>query len=426
MRAWRGCIVNVDQWALFLNNPLIYKRILTGGRQGVSTVLALALLSLATYVSAASYVDPGKGDVIGRVQYTTVLAGDTLAKLARRFSVSATELQMANPDLDPKKPVLGARVTLPTRHVLPTAKRQGIVINLAEKRLYYYNQPLEGPALVSTFPVGLGPDARKIGGKQMTVEQRIHKPSWSVPKSVLARNASMPSVLPPGPKNPLGLYTMQLEGADCQIHGTNNPAAIGGEMPHGCISLYPEDIELLIRQTPKGTPVHVVNQAFKVGYGDGVMFFEVYKPLDAPKQINERVLVNRIVTHFPQQFSPDDWQRIKGIAEAGHGFASPVSRVSAAPKQRKRWQLNVGAYQDMNAAKNIADRIEQLGVPVALRDCDGKAPCQVVVGPFTDRTYMNDVAKRIRWISRIRAKSSVYQPESFDVALGQRMAAVDM
>ncbi len=386
----------------------------------------MLLALLPGLAAATTYVNPGKDDVIGRVQYTYVQKGDTLAKIARRFNVGTAELRVANPELNPDKPALGARVMVPTRHILPSAPREGIVINLAEKRLYYYSQPLEGPSLVSTFPIGVGPDAAKIGGKQMTVEQRLHKPSWTVPEAAKKRDKTLPAVMPPGPRNPLGLYTMTLDDGTCQIHGTNSPAAVGGGMPHGCISLYPEDIELLIRQTPKGTPVRVVSQDFKIGHGDGVMFFEVYKPVGAPKQINERVLVNRIVSHFSQQFSHDDWLRIKDIAEAGHGVASPVSQVRSAKPAPKRWLLNVASYHDVDAAKQAVDRIEQLGVPTVLRNCDGKQTCQVVVGPFTDRNYMNEMVKRIRWITRLNAKVEVYKPESFDVMLGQRLAAVDM
>ncbi len=63
------------------------------------------------------------------------------------------------------------------------------------------------------------------------------------------------------------------------IHGTNKPAGVGMRVSHGCIRLYPEDIEPLFDRVARGTPVYIVDQPVLAGWRNGQLFLEVHRPL---------------------------------------------------------------------------------------------------------------------------------------------------
>ncbi len=89
----------------------------------------------------------------------------------------------------------------------------------------------------------------------------------------------LPSVVPPGPDNPLGKFALYLGLSGYLIHGTNKPAGVGMRVTHGCIRMFPEDIEELYSLVGEGTPVRIVNQPFKLGWGDSGLYMEAHTPL---------------------------------------------------------------------------------------------------------------------------------------------------
>ena len=93
------------------------------------------------------------------------------------------------------------------------------------------------------------------------------------------RGDPLPSVVKPGPDNPLGAYAMTLSLPGYLIHGTNKPAGVGMRSSHGCIRLYPEDIEALFPRVTRGTTVTLVNQPVLAGWRDGQLYLEVHPPL---------------------------------------------------------------------------------------------------------------------------------------------------
>jgi L,D-transpeptidase ErfK/SrfK len=163
-------------------------------------------------------------------------------------------------------------VTLPTQYVLPTAPRRGIVINLPELRLYYF--PPRGEP--RSFPIGIGGEGKETPvGRTRVADRRAH-PIWVPTKSEHAEDPDLPPAVGPGPDNPMGDYALYLGWKGYAIHGTNKPYSIGRRDSHGCIRLYPEDIEWLYREATIGTPVTVVNQPAKAGWSDGELYLEVH------------------------------------------------------------------------------------------------------------------------------------------------------
>ena len=227
---------------------------------------------------------PESGDIIGE-HYTVTIDNpkDTLIDIARRHNIGYEEIRMANPDVSLWVPGEGTEVVIPTRYILPPAAREGVVINLSELRLYYY--PADNPGIVETYPVSVGREefATPIGITRTTI--KVKDPAWAPPASMrreaAARGEPAPSIVPPGPDNPLGRHAILLAMPSYLIHGTNRPEGVGMRVSRGCIRMYPEDIESLYDRLPSGTQVNLMDAPFKAGWGeDGTLFVQSYPQLE--------------------------------------------------------------------------------------------------------------------------------------------------
>jgi L,D-transpeptidase ErfK/SrfK len=225
--------------------------------------VAAAARAQATEYPLTSADDP----VVGENQKIVTVYEDTLYDLARKYGIGTEELIRVNPGLDPWLPGAGKQIIIPDRHILPPGPREGIVVNLPEHRLYYYPKPKRGaPIEVITYPVGIGKMDWRTPLGLTHVSQKEKNPTWTPPKSIRTEHAladdPLPAHVPPGPKNPLGLYAMRLAVGDGTylIHGTNNPIAVGMPVTHGCIRMYPDDVAALFPLVPVGTPVRLVNE----------------------------------------------------------------------------------------------------------------------------------------------------------------------
>lgn len=223
--------------------------------------------------------------VIGELQIVVTREQDTFSDLAREYGLGYDELVDANPGIDPWLPGDNTPVLLPTQYVLPDAPRAGLVLNIAEKRLFYFPQTTEGqPVTVMTFPIGIGRVGWETPLGNASVIAKARDPHWYVPASVRKEHSEagdpLPGVVLPGPDNPLGRYVLQLDLPGYLIHGTNQPYGVGMRVSHGCIRLYPENIELLYSLVETGEPVTIVNQPYLVGWRDGELYFEGHSPLE--------------------------------------------------------------------------------------------------------------------------------------------------
>jgi L,D-transpeptidase ErfK/SrfK len=232
---------------------------------------------------------PSDVDLVGALQTVTAKHEDTLLDIARRFDVGQDEMVLANPAVDRWLPGEGAETLVPTRFILPQAKRTGIVLNVPEMRLYFFPTPRAGnTAIVQTYPVSIGRMdwATPLGTTAIAAKTR--NPSWRPPESIRSEHAAdgspLPEFVPPGPDNPLGNYALRLTRPGYLIHGTNRPYGVGMRVTHGCVRMYPEDIEALFPDVPVGTPVQIVNQPIKLGWLANTLFIEVHPPLDEQRE----------------------------------------------------------------------------------------------------------------------------------------------
>ena len=191
----------------------------------------------------------------------------------------------ANPGIDPWLPGKDTPVLLPTQYVLPDTPRHGLILNIASKRLFYYPKAADGqPVQVMTYPIGIGRVGWETPLGETKVVAKARDPHWYVPWSVQQEHREMgdplPSVVPPGPDNPLGSHVLKLEMPGYLIHGTNQPYGVGMRVSHGCVRLYPENIELLYSMVEIGEAVTIVNEPFLLGRRDGELYLESHAPLE--------------------------------------------------------------------------------------------------------------------------------------------------
>ncbi len=245
-----------------------------------------------TSANATTYtLSKPEDTVVGQDQTIKTVYEDTLYDLARKYSLGSEEIIRVNPGVDPWLPGADKDLVVPGRHILPPGPHEGIVVNLPEHRLYYYPKPKRGaPIEVITYPVSIGKMDWRTPLGLTRVIQKEKNPTWFPPESVRKEHAEAGDPLPPkvgpGPDNPLGAYAMRLAAGNGTylIHGTNNPIAVGLAVTHGCVRMYPSDVEAIFPLIPVGTPVRLINVPVKVAWIDGELLLEAHPPVDAQGQ----------------------------------------------------------------------------------------------------------------------------------------------
>jgi L,D-transpeptidase ErfK/SrfK len=301
----------------------------------VSTLLVAANVAFAGSPIAATYPLPDADTVLGETQSVVAKHEDTLLDLGRRYSVGYEEIVAANPGVDPWLPGEGAQVLIPSRFILPDAPREGIIVSLAEHRLYYFPKPRAGDApVVVTYPISVGKmDWKTPLGITRVVDKRV-KPIWYPPESVRQEHAAdgrpLPKAVPAGPDNPLGDYAMRLgiPGGAYLIHGTNRPAGVGMQVTHGCIRMYPEDIEQFFKLVPVNTPVRIIDQPYKMGWKGQELYMEVHAPLEGAEQqgdVRNLTQITRLLVTATQDRSVViDWAKAEQAFNQASGVPEAV------------------------------------------------------------------------------------------------------
>ena len=185
------------------------------------------------------------------------------------------------PGVDVFLPKSGSTLVVPQQLILPDTVREGIVINVAEMRLYYYPA---GSNTVEVLPIDIGQAGRETPRNWVTaVERKQEAPSWTptpnTRREYAARGESLPAFVPAGPENPMGLYAIYI-GRLYAIHGTNANFGIGLRVSQGCIRLRNDDIKHLFDTVPVGTRVQLIDRPVKYSEEpDGSRWVEVHEPL---------------------------------------------------------------------------------------------------------------------------------------------------
>jgi L,D-transpeptidase ErfK/SrfK len=300
---------------------------------GSVTCLCSAVLWTVTGAAAAVTLDlPADGtDIVGEVQTLIAQHEDTLLDIARQYGLGYGEITAANPGIDPWVPGEGTRVVLPTQFVLPPGARRGIVLNVAQLRLFYFPPAVRGkPAVVITHPIGIGTDyARTPLGETRVVRKAVDpvwRPSQDIREEHVAQGDWLPATVLPGPDNPLGKFALYLGlKGGYLIHGTNKPWGVGMRVSHGCIRLYPEDIESLYPQIPIGTEVRLIEESLLIGVRDNVPYLQSLRNASPPVEDGENLTpaVESILRRLPRD-QRVDWDRALQIIREGRGIPIPI------------------------------------------------------------------------------------------------------
>jgi L,D-transpeptidase ErfK/SrfK len=248
--------------------------------------LSRAFLFAAVSTGLACGVAVASSPLIGAVQTYETERDDSLLDLARKYDVGYVEMIAANPVLDPWYPGVGKTIQLPTEHLLPQAPHEGIVVNIAEMRLYYFPVKDGEP---ETFPIGIGEEGSETPSGETRVTRKEANPTWYRTKSEMEAKPWAPKIVPPGPDNPLGAYALHLGWPSYLIHGTDDWRGVGRRDSRGCIRMYPEDIEKLFSEVRVGTRVTMVNQPVKFAWVDDRLYIEVHP---TPKQADQLEMDN--------------------------------------------------------------------------------------------------------------------------------------
>jgi L,D-transpeptidase ErfK/SrfK len=250
-------------------------------------LLLLGFAAVSNDAAADIYELPEDGsDLVGEIRTVIAKHEDTLVDIARRHGVGYQDIVRANPGVDVWVPGEGTEVVLPTLYVLPPGPREGIVLNLAEYRLYYFPQPADGePAVVMTYPISIGRRDWETPIGTTRIVAKAVDPSWYPPESIREEHAAegrpLPRVVPPGPDNPLGRHAIRLALPGYLIHGTNRPAGVGMRVTHGCLRMFPEDIEYLFPRVAIDAKVRIINEPVKIGWSGDELVMEVHPVLES-------------------------------------------------------------------------------------------------------------------------------------------------
>jgi L,D-transpeptidase ErfK/SrfK len=350
------------------------------------SLVLLLLAAAATAPAGATTYELAEGTplVFGTIEHYTTTYEDTFTDIARRYSLGYEEIARANPGIDPWLPGAGKDLVIPGRRILPSGPRDGIIVNLPEHRLYYFPKRKRNQTpIVITYPVSIGKMDWHTPLGETRVISKQKNPSWYPPESVRKEHAErgepLPAVVKSGPDNPLGAYAMRLAitPGTYLIHGTNNPLAVGMAVTHGCMRMYPEDVEALFPLVPVGTKVWLVNEPVKVAFVDGEVLLEVHPPVDAEGQTMEPNL-DQLSPLLDQALGPTTaavhWDFARETMQAANGLPTVIgleADLDTTPEALPETPLQPGS-----SAPVVATPAAQSAAPVTVAQPAAVVPAQ--------------------------------------------------
>ncbi len=292
---------------------------------------------------------PIEGDLAGRLSMMTTRYEDTFAAIGNQNSLGYLELVKANPGVDPWLPGEGTPITVPRKYVLPDVKREGIVINLAEYRLYYFTE-----SGVRVYPVGVGTEDNPSPLTDAEVTMALVSPAWYPPASIRAEYEAegdyLPRMIPPGPDNPLGSHALMLSEKGYLIHGTNKLFGVGMQVSHGCFRMYNEDISRFVNDVSKGTPVRVIHEPVKIGMRGKEVWLEVHRPEETYSAKDRRELW-RAVSAAVESFRAER----PGVEVQRSAIDEAVDRADGLPRMIGEQLTQVASDDSANPSRSTPD-----------------------------------------------------------------------
>lgn len=183
--------------------------------------------------------------------------------LSERFHVSRRFLQRLNPALTNWAEVTaGTVVNVPnTRPATWSASASRLEVDCTAYRIRAFGS---NDDLLASFPCSIARKLHKVPAGDLTLVAFAPNPNYTFdpdnfPESARAREIGRKLIIPPGPRNPVGVYWLSLSAPGFGMHGTPHPETIGRRESHGCFRLTNWDITTLASMVEAGTPVRVMN-----------------------------------------------------------------------------------------------------------------------------------------------------------------------
>ncbi|WP_168403079.1 L,D-transpeptidase family protein [Erwinia amylovora] len=333
-------------------------------RAFVTLIFAAAALSHSAF--AVVYPLPAANSRLTGENLEITIPQDSklpLEAFAAQYQMGLSNMMEANPRVDVYLPEAGSKLIIPHQLLLPDAPREGIVINSAEMRLYYYPK---GSKTVVVLPVGIGELGKDTPiNWTTTVQRKKDGPTWTPTKKMheeyAARGESLPEVFPAGPDNPMGLYALYI-GRLYAIHGTNANFGIGLRVSHGCVRLRAEDIKWLFSNVPVGTRVQFIDQPVKASVEpDGSRYVEVHNPLSQTQE--------QFASRDPVPLTLSDSVK-KVVSDVSVNSAS----MEAALRMRSGMPVKVNGAADEQAVNPVAVTEQDSAQPEVQPDASAASP----------------------------------------------------
>ena len=358
--------------------------------------------------------------VVGELYTLNSQSTDTLSDIARHFGLGYQEMVLANPHVDPWLLPENQTITLPMQYILPDAPQTGIVLNLASMRLFYFSEPGQ----VMSFPIGIGRENWNTPLGTTKIVEKKQNPVWTVPASIRKEHQALgdplPAVVKSGPDNPLGYYALALGFKNYLIHGTNKPYGIGMQVSHGCIQLYPEDIERLFPKVKVGTTVRIVHQPYLVAWVNDQLYVEAHPPIERwandQKRLQKefRATVKKLADKHSLK---PNWEQIQALLDQPTGIPTVITGDSGvhvattqmlphpgtfpfSPSQPEinssDWSVVIDDLPDSATAQKLAAMFNHQGpaIPATVNMSEGRY--RVLSGPFKNRQESQRIAHRIQ------------------------------
>jgi L,D-transpeptidase ErfK/SrfK len=277
--------------------------------------------------------------IIGEETFYLVAEADSLQLISAKLGVDVKNIVRENV-LDPKAPLpVGQELLVNTRKIVPKTRDWGIIVNIPDRMLYYFK---EG-RLQEAFPVGLGmPSWRgmkrwRTPTGEFTITAKTVNPVWYVPQSIQwklsVQGKPVPSIVPPGPDNPLGRFALYTSIRGIAIHETIWPTTVYKFRSHGCIRVLTEHIVKFFDDVETGTPGEIIYQPVKAAKTEtGKVFLEVHPDIYG-KVKDLRSEAVRLIEELGAS-GKVDWDRVNAMVNEKTGMAEDVTAAS------ERWSAS--------------------------------------------------------------------------------------
>lgn len=302
-------------------------------------ILILTTLLFSSSAFALQYdLSQSQGTVVGTIQQTEAKFGQNITDLGQQYQIGYLEFKEANPEISPDHLWVGKRLIIPSRFILPQTPHEGIVINQAELRLYYY-PPKKN--IVYTYPIGIGRPQTITPVIQTKVVDKTKDPIWYPTPATITEAAEhgldLPKEIPPGPQNPLGDYEIRMGIISDEltnsylIHGTNDPTRVGIRSTGGCISMYPPNIAELYPLVKVGTPIDIINQPVKAGWENNTLYLEAHSPLTIQDaQLTQAEYLHLAADAIKQAIITEhaeiDWDKVLVVIQQKDGMPEAIGK----------------------------------------------------------------------------------------------------